>query len=133
LYSAGFDVLDRARLARELRLDFSPPVRIDAIDRKGRIVSVTGFGDAIPRDQPAESFYVAVSLYSRPPTSRDAGLEAQLESVASEIPMCSVTKVERHTNSATIEWLYEDVAKKVRGWFSQAKRAAPASDTQRVH
>lgn len=133
LYSVGFDVLNKARLARELRVDFSRPTSIDAIDQPGRMVSVTGFEASVPSEQEKRPFYLAVSLYSRPPTSRDAALEAQLEKLAGEISMCSVAKVERHSNPASIEWLYNDIAKRTRGWFEQAQREAPASNTRRVH
>ena len=133
LYSAGFNVLNRARLARELRVEFSPPVTIDAIDAQDRMVSVTGFGDDVSTDQADRPYYVAVSLYSRPPTARDPRLEARLQELAVEVPMCSVAKVERHTNPASIEWLHKDIAKRTRGWFEQAKREAPASDARLVH
>ena len=136
LHAAGFDVLNRARLARELRVEFSSPVTIDAIDAidaQARMVSVTGFEDPTPNEQEERRFYLFVSLYSRPPTSRDVALETQLQKIAAEVPMCSVTKVERHANAASIEWLHKDIAKKTRGWFNQAKREAPASDARRVH
>jgi len=133
LYSVGFDVLDRARLARDLRVEFSPSVSIDAIDPKGRMVSVTGFGEDVPTEQGKRPFYLAVSLYSRPPTSRDTALEGELEKLAREVSMCAVAKVERHTNPASIEWLYDDIAKRTRGWFEQAQHEAPASDARRVH
>lgn len=132
LYSAGFDVLNRARLARELNVDFSPSVTIDAIDARSRIVAVTGLEDPTPNEE-ERSFYLHVSLYSRPPTVRDAQLEARLERLTADIPMCAVTTVERHTNAASIEWLHKDIAKKTRGWFEQANREAPASDARRVH
>lgn len=133
LYSAGFDVLDRARLARELRVEFSPPVSIDAIDGKGRMVNITGFAAPVRSKQETPPFFLAVSLYSRPPTSRDAALETELEKLARAVPMCSVGKVERHTNLASVGRLYDHIAKRTRGWFEQAQRAAPASDARRVH
>lgn len=133
LFLAGFDVLNRARLARELRVEFSPTVRIDAIDRQGRIVSVTGFGHPRPGQQPKATHYLYISLYSQPPTQRDAELERELESLASAIPECSMRSVERHSNPASIEWLYLDIAGKTRDWFGQAKREAPGSDTRSVH
>lgn len=133
LYSAGFDVLNRARLARELRAEFSPPVMIDAIDPQGRMVSVTGFSPPDVDPNWNTSFFLAVSLYSHPPTVRDAKLEATLRSLASSVPACSIRKIERHRNPASIEWLYIDTAKTTRGWFGQAEREAPASDARRVH
>jgi hypothetical protein len=133
LFQAGFDVLNRARLARELHVEFTPPVRIDAIDEHGRIVSVTGFGEPRAGGQQEATRYLDISLYSQPPTSRDAKLERDLESLAWAIPKCSVRKVERHSNPASVEWLYRDIARKTRGWLHQAEREAPASDTHRVH
>ncbi len=133
LYSAGFDVLNRSRAARELRVEFSPPVRIDAIDQQGRIVSVTGFGDTSRTQQQQGSFNLEFSLFSRPPTSRDGKVETEVERVAAGVPTCSVRKVDRHANPASVEWLYEDVANVTQGWFAQARREAPASDTHRVH
>jgi hypothetical protein len=132
LYSIGFDVLNRARLAREMRVEFSPPVMIDAIDAEGRMVSVTGFGEIVSGQEQMPT-YLGISLYSRPPTSRDAKLETQLESLAADVPKCSVRKVERHVNPASIDWLYRDITKRTRGWFAQAKDSAPASVTHRVH
>jgi len=133
LYSAGFDVLNRSRLARELRVEFSPPVTIDSIDAKGRMVNVMGLEVPKTTEQEKRKFYLSISLYGRPPTSRDSALEARLQKLATEIPICTVTKVERHTNGASMEWLHKDIAKRTRGWFEQAKRAAPASDARRVH
>ena len=133
LYSSGFDVLNRARLARELRVEFSPPVTIDSIDTKGRMVSVTGLEVPTTTEREKRKFYLAFSLYGRPPTSRDPALEARLQKLAAEVPVCTVTKVERHTNASSIEWLHKDIAKRTRGWFEQAQREAPASDARRVH
>ncbi len=133
LYSAGFDVLNRSRLARELRVEFSPPVRIDAIDQQGRILSVTGFADTSPTQHQQANFNLDFSLYTRPPTSRDRKVETDLERVAAGIPMCSVRKVDRSVNPASVEWLYTDLAKTIRGWFAQARREAPGSDAHRVH
>jgi hypothetical protein len=133
LFQAGFDVLNRARLARELHVEFNPPVMIDAIDKHGRIVTVTGFGEPRTGGQQESTRYLDSALYSQPPTSRDARLEGNLENLARAVQKCSVRKVERHSNPASIGWLYRDIARQTRGWFGQAERQAPASDTHRVH
>lgn len=133
LYSAGFDVLNRARIARDLRVEFPPAVSIDAIDPKGRIVTVDSFGEGLSNEQGKTTFYLNLSLVSRPPTSRDTALETLLEKLAAEVSTCTVAKVERHANNASIEWLYDDIANRTRGWFEQAKQEAPTSNGRRVH
>ena len=133
LYSAGFDVLNRARLARELRLEFSPPIMINAIDRNGRLVSVTGIASLLQGQQRQWPYYLAISLYSHPPTSRDARLERSLENMTAGIPKCSPETVERHSNSASAESLYREIATQTRGWFGEAEEQAPSSDAHRVH
>jgi hypothetical protein len=133
LYSAGFDVLNRARIARDLRVEFAPTVSIDAIDPRGRIVTVDSFGEGVPSEQGNSPFYLNLSLVSRPPTSRDTALEKHLEKLAAEVSTCSAVKIERHSNTASLQWLYNDIAKRTRGWFEQAKQEAPASNARRVH
>ncbi|MCA1603763.1 MAG: hypothetical protein LC776_19705, partial [Acidobacteria bacterium] len=116
-----------------LRVDGVNGDRWRELDAQDRMVSVTGIGDVVLNEQETRQFYLAVSLYSRPSTSRDAALEEGLQKLASEVPKCSVAKVERHRNAASIEWLHNDIAKKTRGWFKQAEDDAPVSDARRVH
>jgi hypothetical protein len=135
LYSLGFDVLNRAQLAREMRVEFSSPVQIDAIDASGRMVSVVGTSvEADMRPKDTAPFWLSIALYSKPPTVRDSALERQLEQIARAIRTCSVTRIQRGANGADdSQKVYKQTEKMTRGWFLQAQQMAPNSSAYLLH
>jgi len=134
LFTAGFDVLNTARAAREQQVEYPYPVKIEALDKHGRVVSIHGFepnsGFKGKSDRP---FTTSASLFTNPPTRRNAKLEETILSVMSKKPSCSVRDVQRNSNGPASEAVYQDTIKRTKGWFDQARAMGSSSKAVRVH
>ena len=133
LFSAGFEVLNGSRLAKELHMRIGTPASIDAIERRGHIISVRGRYAHLPGQEASQRAFLTFSLYSQPSGFENAQMDALLRSLSNQLPMCSVTKVKRHRGAASDERAYEIKAKDVWDKLERARVAAPGSDTYRRH
>jgi hypothetical protein len=134
LYAAGFDVLNRSRLARQLKEDYPPLVQIDAVDRRGFMfeISVLPFETDL-RTAPAKIVSADAALYSPPPTRHDKKTEEAVLAMTTADLGCSPRQIERNENGAASGEMYRHVARLKRGWFAQAKAAAPQSNALHLH
>ena len=132
LFKAGFDVLNTARAAKEQQVEYPYPVKINALDKQGRLVSLHGFEpDSGFEGESDRPFATSVGLYTDPPTRRNAKLEATILSIMSKIPTCSVGDVQRNSNGAESKATYERTIELTKGWFEQARGSS--SESLRVH
>ena len=133
LFAAGFDVLNAARLAEELKMRFEPPVSIDAIDGQGHIVSIRGVYAHLPRQQRSQRASLIFAFYDRPNGPKASSPKSQLSTLARQLPMCQVTRVEPHANGPSAASSYEKMANDIRSHLNSARVEAPNSETHRQH
>lgn len=129
IFEAGFDVLDKVQLAKEARTAYPFTLRVDAIDKAGRYISILAIQTTDdPRSQANEPFEISVGLYSEPPTKRDQGLEQLIQSLVTSGLGCSEVTIERHENSLDAKAIYTLTSGYVRDWVKQAREMHASTD-----
>ena len=134
LYAAGFDVLNRSRLARQMREEYPPLVQIDAMDRGGFLFDMTVLPlEAGSRRASSKIVSADVALYSRPPTRHDDKMEQAILTMTTADLGCSARQLAHNDNGTGSGEMYRGVAKLNRGWLEQAKATSPESNALHLH